>query len=142
MTARTGIDGRARGVAGVLLVALTVLGTMVVGPSFTASSAGATAVGAVVRDAAPPGAAHRELRALVGNGVRGGVRTHAAPTLDTVRRGAPRHGPAPAAGVLVAAALLLGLGAAAAAARGPAGQVPGSPWSGRRGRAPPVLAVV
>jgi hypothetical protein len=141
VTPRTRPGGPARSAAAALLAALAVLGSLLVGPSPATQAAGsAAAPGAAARGALPTGVALRDHRDAARSTLRRGAREQSAPRTGSSVRSVLGHGPAPVAGVLAAAALLLALAAGRRAVPGAAFSVRRRTPASRRDRAPPALA--
>ena len=110
MTPWTRLDRRARSAAAVLLAALAVVGSVLVGPAAASQVAGSGAVpGAAARGAAPAGVGLRDHRDVARPALRRGAREQSAPTTDSSVRTALGHGPAPVTGLLAVALLLIAL---------------------------------
>lgn len=142
MTPWPRLDRRARSAVAVLLAALAVVGSVLVGPAAASRVAGSGAVlGAAARGAAPAGVALRDHRDVARPALRRSVREQSAPRTDSSVRATLGHGPAPVTGLLAAAVLLVALamsGLRPAAAPAP---VRRRAAASRRDRAPPALAL-
>lgn len=142
MTPWTRLDRRARSAAAVLLAALAVAGSVLVGPSATSQVAGSSAVpGAAARGAAPAGVALRDHRDVARPGTRRGAREQSSPRTDSSVRTVVAHGPAPVTGLLAVAVLLLLLTVSGRLPAGASWPVPRRAAASRRDRAPPALAL-
>jgi hypothetical protein len=126
----------------VLLAALAVVGSVLVGPSAAVQVAGSTAVpGAAARAAAPVGVALRDHRDVARPGLRRGVREQSSPRTASSVRTTLGHGPAPLTGLLAAAVLLVALTVAGRLPAGALAPVGRRTTACRRDRAPPALAL-
>jgi hypothetical protein len=138
----TRLDRRARSAAAVLLAALAVAGSLLVGPSTASQSAGSAALsGAAARGSAPAGVALRDHRDLARSVPRRSSREQSAPGTAPALRTALGHGPAPVATLPAAVAALLLLGAAGPLLPGSVAWLARRPAGTRRDRAPPALAL-
>ncbi len=140
MTPWTRLDRRARSAAAVLLAALAVAGSVLVGTPAAAQVAGSSAVPrAVARGAAPAGVALRDHRDVARPGTRRGAREQSAPRTDSSVRTVLGHGPAPVTGLLAAAVLLVVLTVSGRLPAGASAPVRRRTAASRRDRAPPAL---
>ena len=142
MTPWTGPDRRAGSAAAVLLAALAVVGSVLVGPSATSQvRPPGTVLGAAARGAPPAGVALRDHRDVARPGPRRGAREQSAPRTVSSVRAALGHGPAPVTGLLVVALLLVALTVSGHLPAGASAPVRRRTAASRRDRAPPALAL-
>ena len=142
MTPWTRLDRRARSTVAVLLAALAVAGSVLVGPSPAGQVAGPGAVlGAAARGAAPVGVALRDHRDIARPAQRRGAREQSAPRTGPTVRTAPGHGPVPVTGRLPLALLLLALAVSGRMLAGASAPVRSHAAGACRDRAPPALAL-
>ena len=142
MTPWTRLDRRARSAAAVLLAALAVVGSVLVGPAAASQVTGSGAApGAAARGAAPAGVALRDHRDVARPAPRRGAREQSAPRTESSVRTSLGHGPAPVTGLLTVGLLLVALTVAGRLPSGASAPVRRRTAASRRDRAPPALAL-